>query len=369
MQSFFNTRSVVSYGILRYAKWNYVRAGLLRNLETTKNYYYSRIFSVKSNHFLSRLINTINVSHNHELDRYYDIVDAKANVIAAAMRMTSSLQRGSMFNGVFYGPGCPEIIMTDLDSFNPFEIYKNWKTVSAVKVVMHSRSDLNLLLPNGKQTGYETGLAVITVNIPMLAVQYRAFAADQMYMDKTDGTGLQTVSHFIHRFVLPNMLPSHLDYCIFNRLSNLVNGAPMGEASQKHPFALVDYSSLCNDVQLEIVSDMKDKEREYKSILTTIPAITKQSMTDVLELPANAPTRQITWAQVLSRINALQVMIKLGGAGSVGRNMAILNEFGREFKQYQQDRSIEGFIPRDLYYDTFSEMKAIALLSGKKLGT
>jgi hypothetical protein len=366
MQLFFNTPSVANYGILRYAGWNYVRDGLLRNLETTKNYYYSRIYSVKTNHFLARLIDNINVSHNFELERYYDIVDGKSASIASAMRMSTSYQKSSLFNGVFYGPGCPEIIITDFESFNPFEVYKNWKTVSAVKVIAHPRSDYDLMLPNGKETSSEKGLAVISINIAMLAVQFRAFAADQMQLDRQDGTGLQSTAHFIHRFVLPNMLPSHLDYCVLNRLNNIFNGAPLPQSPRRQPFALADLTGASDRVHQQLISDFRGKSMEYKSLLKTIPAVSQLNMESVLTIPDNPPTRQIVWAEVLSRLPALKLMIDLGGQDSIKRNVSVLNYFAREFVLYSQDRSLQSVLPRDIYKDAFYDIKKICLLVGKE---
>ena len=369
MQLFFNTPAAVSYGILRYSKWDYVRSGLLRNLETTKKYYHSRIFSVKSNHFLVRLINTINVSHNFQIERFYDIVDSKAATIAAAMRMTTAMQKGSLYNGIFYGPGCTEVIMMNTETFDPYESYKNWRDISPVTVVYHPRSDLNLMLPNGKNTGNETGIAIIAVNIPLFAIQYRAFAEEQMQMNNDDNTGLQTVAHFVHRFVLPNMLDSHLDIAIFNRLSRIINGAPMGEASRTHPFVLVDYAPQVNAVHENLVQDLSTRSMDYKAVMQTIPAIVKQNMEQVMTLPENPPTRQVLWAEVLARIDVLNTIINLPDKDSIEKNRSVLGYFAREFKHYQQDRAISVALPRDIYLDTFSEMQQIASMVGLKLDT
>lgn len=367
MQLFFNTPSVANYGILRYANWNYVRDGLLRNLRTTQNYYHSRIFAVKTNHFLARLIDDINVSHNYELERYYSIVDGKSNSIASAMRMSTSYQKSGLFNGVFYGHGCPEIIITDCSTFNPFDVFKNWREVSAVKVITHPISDLNLMLPNGKDTNNEKGLAVISINIPMLAIQFKAFAADQIQMDQDDGTGLQSTSHFIHRFVLPNMLPSHLDYALFNRLTNLLDGAPLPNNNRRHPFALIDYSAMSDSVQQDIIFDMKGKSIEYKAILKTIPAVTKLNMESALTMADNPPTKQLVWADVLSRLDVLKVMVKLGGTESISKNIHTLNEFARDFVLYSREKSLQNVLPRSLYNDVVYDIEKICNIVGKTL--
>jgi hypothetical protein len=367
MQLFFNKPDVVSYSIPRYAQWDYVRAGLLRNLETTQKYYHSRIFAVKSNHFLCRLINTINVSHNLDIERYYSIADARATKLCAAMKITTSSQRGGIFNGIFYGPGCPEIILLDNEPINPEQVYKDWRQAQAVKVVTHPRTDYSLMLPNGRPTGADKGLVVISINIGMLAVQYRAFAADQMYQDTMHSTGLQTVAHFVHRYVLSNMLPSHLDLVVFNRLAALLNGAPLSEPIAKHPFSMPEYSSASNVVHEKIIADMEGKNVEYPQVLATIPGVVKNTMREALVLPENPPTRQISWAEVLGRIEALKVVIKLAGKQSVNRNTSLLNDFASEFKYYQSDKAISSNLPRDMYSDALYAMKEISEMTGKKL--
>ena len=367
MQLFFNTFSVANYGILRYAGWNYVKAGLLRNLSITQTYYHSRIFAVKTNHFLARLIDNINVSHSHGLERFYSIVDSKSNAIASAMRMSTSYQKSSLFNGVFYGQGCSEIIVTDCSTFDPFEVFKNWRDVSAVKVITHPISDLNLLLPNGKDFSVEKGLAVISINIPMLAIQFKAFAADQIYMNENESIGLQSTAHFIHRYVLPNMLPSHLDYALFNRLNNLLNGAPLPDNNRRHPFALIDYTAMSDNIQQDIIADMKGKSMDYKSILKTIPAVTSPSMEEALTMADNPPTRQLVWTDVLSRLEVLKAMISLGGTESVSRNMITLNSFAREFVMYTRDKSLQGVLPTNMYLDTMYDIEEICNLTGKSI--
>jgi hypothetical protein len=367
MQLFFNKPSSVSYGIVRYSQWDYVRAGLLRNLETVQNYYYSRIFAVKSNHFLCRLVNNLNLSHNLPLERYYFLADTKSSTLASAMRITSPVQKGALFNGIFFGQDCPEVLVLDSTSVDPNYVYKNWKTAQSVKVVTHPKTDLGLLLPNGKTTSDEIGLAVISINIGMLAVQYRAFATEQLLMHNNTDSGLQGVAHFVHRYVLPNMLPSQLDFSLFNRLTNILNGQVIPKNTKAHPFSMPDYSSFSDQVQTRLIKDMQGKTLEYKAIMRTIPAVSQESMDLVLRIPDNPPTRQIAWSEVLSRIDALGVLIKLGSENSIGTNMMQLNYFASEFKYYQQDKAISSLVPKVLYDDALVKMQNISRLASNVL--
>lgn len=367
MQIFFNTSASTAHSILRYADWNYVRSGLQRNLAAVKHYYNSRVIPVKGNHLLARIINTADISHNLEIERYYDILDAKANNVSNALQLTSPINKGRLFDGVFYGQGTTEVVMVNQDSFDPVEAYKNWRTITPVTVVQHPRSDLNLLLPNGKKTSAESGIAIISVNIPMLLIQWRGFAADQMYMNDNDSTGLQTVAHFIHRFVLPGMLDTQLDLAVFNRLSNLVNGAPMGDSNRLHPFNLVDYSSKVDAILDRIVKDMQGRHMEYSGILETIPAVVSDNMRQALRIPDFVSTRQIAWVDLIARIDAITTVVKLGGEESIKLNYELLNNLAIEYRLAQNSRILSSALPSDIVFDAYSKMSKLSKLVGKTL--
>lgn len=352
MQTFFRSLSSISYGVVRYAEWNYIKTGLLKNLETVQNYYRSRVFTVKSNHFLARIINSINVPHSLELERFYDNVDSKADAFSMAMKMTSPIYRGSIFKGIFYGTENPEILISNSESFDPLFVHKNWRTVSAVKPILHPRSDLDMLLPNGKDTGSETGLAIISINIPMLIVQYRAYVIDQLEKQENNEGSLLGVGHFIHMYVLPNMLPAHLDLAIYNRLNNLSIGAPLGDSKRKHPFALSNFNSKVDSVHKQLLHDVKHRNLEYEMILRTVPVIYLNTLDEVMILPNIAPTRQIVWVELLARINTIDFIIRLGGKESLTRNRSTINYFIKFFRMILLDKSLQSYLPYGMYLDT-----------------
>lgn len=357
MQTFFETLSPISYGVVRYAEWNYIKDGLLRNLTTVKNYYKSRVFTVKSNHFLAKIINSINVPHSLNIERFYDNVDSKADTFSMAMKMTSSIFKGSLFTGVFYGSNNTEILISNSETFNPYWVHENWRNVCAVKPLLHPRSDLDLLLPNGKDTGSETGLTIISINIPMLLVQYRAFVIDQM--KKNEGDSLLSVGHFIHMYVLPNMMDAHLDIALFNRINNLSLGAPLGESKRKHPFALPNYNNTVNSVHNQILHDMKSRKMEYEMILRTIPMVEAETLEHVMLLPNIAQTRQVVWVLILARLDALSFMVRVGDIESLTLNRVTINYFIKFFRMINVDKTLQSYLPYGMYLDTKYKIEEI----------
>lgn len=360
MQTFFNKVTSVNRQIQRNPAWTYASAGLQRNLKNIIQYYRIRPFAVKSNHLLAKIINTVSVSHSTNTERFYDIVDGKALNLGMTHKLTSSIHRGSIFDGVFYGPGTKEVIFAVSQYLDPYFIEKNWKNVCPVTVLNHPRSDLEMLLPNGKSHSVETGLACIAIDIPMLAMQFRAFAKEQMLKSEATGNNPLAVANFIHMYVLPNMLPSHLDVALFNRAVNFVNGAPMGEALKKHPFTVLDYTRQVDDTYKDLVKFVKQNDRDFTTILKSFPCVSVENFEALMRLPEQAPTRQVGWAEVVTRLKALDWLTTISPKHGLAHNASDINYLTKSFVAYASDGAFKQILDDDLYLDTIRTIKDIA---------
>ena len=359
MQSFFNRMHPLHRLIQLNPGWNYAKAGLERNLKNIVQYYQERPFAVKSNHLVARIINTIGVAHDQDTERYYNIVDAKALNLGMAFNLTSSIYRGAIFDGVFYGPGCKEIIFASNEYVNPFEVDKDWKNQSPVTVLCHPRSDMEFLLPTGRDGSVEAGLACININIPMLALQFRAFAREQV--QRLDETGLTpfTVANFVHMYVLPGMMKSHMDHVLFNRAYNYTMGAPMGKATKKHRFPVIDYSKQVDEVLRDLIKYVRNNDRPFTDILASFPCMNVKNFEELLKLPEQAPTRQIVWAEVLTRLKALDWMTTVSPTSGTVHDGSRINELTKAFVAHASDGSFRQVLDKDLYLDSIRTIKDI----------
>lgn len=361
MQLIFNNINPIGQNALRPVYWPYAEAGLIRNLEQVQTYYKSKPFAVKSQHILVKLLNNIGVSYNLSLDRFHSIISAHSLNLSMVFKMTSSLYTGNIFRGIFYGEGTSEILMAIDDTFDPYEVKKNWMNTKAVKVLSHPNSDLGFLLPNGKKQGFESGLAVISINISMLAVQFKCFLENEMQKSLSNGGDRLTAAHFVHMYVLPNMLDSQLDMCLFNRAYNLLVGAPMGEPKMKHPFYLTDYSKQIDISYKEILNYFKSTNRTYSVILKSFLTIAEDNFESLLRLPDNAPTRQVVWAEFVSRLKAIEFLLKINTQNGE-MNKSTNNTISRFIKFYESDKIIPSVLPKDVYYDIQSQIRDIKKL-------
>lgn len=357
MRTLFNLQSPREYGILNSAYWPYVRDGLRRNLQAIVRYHRRNPTAVQSSHFLVRLLGAIAIPHSLNLERYFDNVDSSTFNVASTLKMTTTVARGHMFRGIFYGPESHEVLIGHNGSFDPYEVDLHWMSQSPVTVLRHPRSDLTMMLPDGSDTSSEGGIAVIMINIPMLAIMYRAF---RRYEDVTSvGGSALSVMHFIRMYVLPNMLPSHLDVALFNRIDNLQKGAPMGESRKSHSFALPDYSDKVNRVQKEVLTYIQKKRQDLLAVLKTVPAANAGNMADALDVPDIAPTRQVVWALVLARLNVLAFLVSVGRDRATTMNQSELNAMRRAITSYHSDNVFSNVLPPEDYYETQLQLDLI----------
>lgn len=368
MLNLFNLLPDVGLGVLKNPQWSYIKDGLRKNLGTILQYYRRNPMAVKSSHFLVRLLQSITVPQSQVLERYYDNVDSMALNLSMALGMTSSIFKGKIFKGVFYGPESHEILVAHNETFDPFEAHRNWKNLSPVEVLRHPFSDLSLGIPDGRKMGTEsgTGLVVVLINVPMLAVMYRAFRLNEMMVTAGEFESQRSIMQFIRMYVLPNMLMSHLDIALFNRIDNLQKGAPMGEGLTKHPFYLTDHSKQINSLDEEILKQLNKTDHTFTGILRSVPAAVKNNMDEVMVLPDLAPTKQVIWALLIARLPALSFMFRTTANEPGTRNRSEVNRTLRYFQHYKSDKLLESLLPDYLYYDIKAELDTVTRLATER---
>lgn len=357
MYEIFQQRCLENNSLVHNPEFEYVKRTYQLEVANVVDYYHSRVFAVKSNHLLCRILTILDIPFQYSSERYVEVARARAPYVANGLKLTSELSPGQIFEGVFYGPGCKEIILSEDEYFSPFEVERDWKNVSPVRVITHPKSDLGLLLPNGRPTSTDTGLAVISVNLPLLAMQFRCFLKEQM--SKMDTTSMLGPAHFVHMYVLPNMLYSHLDYVVVNRIMKLYYGAPMGVAKMKHPFPVKDYSGRMDRVLSTVIDISGNKKMKYEWVLKAIPSIVSTDTQEALLLPDITPTRQVNWATMLSRLEVTQFLIDMGGETDMALCRTELNSLGRYLKRIERENVLGTILSGDMLYDTQQCIKDI----------
>ncbi len=289
-------------------KWNYVKTGLAINLERVLTYNRLYPFALPGQHFLVKLLAAIAGSLATPLERYYDRVDSLALGLSMTLGMTSSYNRGRVHDGVFYGEGCTEVLLLDDDYFDYFKAHERWQEAQPIKVLEHPKSDLRFLPPLGRTTSPEQGLVVISINIAMLAVMYRAF---ELQKQRVGGT--KSMYHFLGGWVIPNMLRSHVDIAVFNRYKRGALGISdhQNEPTLGHPFRLAEYGYIVDECVQWSLEHVKRQHRNFHTTLSNLPAVRAPNMLHALLMPDMPPTLQVDWALHAARLQAIVFLLQV----------------------------------------------------------
>lgn len=361
MYKLFTKRFENQHAVIRPAGFELIQRTYQREIAKIIDYYHSRVYAVPSNHLLCRMLITGLISSELPMDRFMEIAYARSPYVAKHFNLTSEISYGRMFDGVFYGEGNNEILLYSEEYFDPYEALVNWRNLEPVKVLEHSVSDFGLKLPNGERNSTGQDLCVISINLPMLLVQYRGFMVEQS-RSSFAGNGALSENHFVHMYVLPNMLRSHAELVILNRLKNLFYGAPMTQALTHHPFNVIDYGQRLDAVLKQVLKSINSTARPYAQYLQTIPSFYEESMQQYLQMPDLAKTRQVWWALFLTRLPVMQFLLDSGGENGLTANGTYISKLKIDVKQLKRESVMASVLPKDLSYDVsvaFEEILAL----------
>lgn len=329
MQQLFNRDPYPSRGISESPTWAFTRRGLTNNLITVVSYYHNRSLAVRTNHLLVQLLNAARLNYEDHLELFYARADGLTNTLANAFKLTGITSVGKAFDGVFYGKGSTEVIIAHNESFDVHHSHEHWRILSPVRVLMHSKTDLEMHIPNGVAYSKEQGLAVVAINIPMLFVMYRGFVLEQLDALRK-GRQAKTTAQFIHTYVLSNMIGSHLDIALTNRLIATACSDPVTtNTSRKHLFNLANWQSQSDKVIKDQATTMRKQSMSLHDMLCMMPAVHYVNAAQAMKLPYMPPVYQYSWAEMLARIKVIAGLIFISPTNLLAYDKSELQRIAR----------------------------------------
>lgn len=352
MYTLFQLDSAIQAGTQRHASWMTIHRGLVHALRTVTDFYPKHSGSVKTDHILSKIIAPFGAGETYTLRDFYLKAVDEALDVSRTLKMTSSLYEGHVHRGQFYGPGISEVLIATDTAFDYQDTYTNWEKAQAVRVLASPITNLGLDIPDGINRSGDTGFVVIEIHIPKLLIQYKAFRDAEEIRFRDYGLPERTTYQFIHRFVLPNMMGSHLDTVLVNRLHNVIFDEPMNDKRPNHSFHIPDWARDVEKFHYQLKDYLMDKSLNAGSIMKAIPLVSVDSGVEYAPLPRVARTRQVKWALVLARLNLLEIIVKVSVVGHGNMNRRELNAIKRELEFYRNDRTFTQVMPRALQNET-----------------
>jgi len=340
----------INVGAVKPPEWPFIKSGFQRNIKKVMDYHRTFPRGVKNNHFLIRLLHSITTPKSLELERYFTLVDSIALNVSMSLKMTSVIYKGAFHKGIFYGENSLEILIACDDYFDFEEAHRDWRNVAAVKPLLHPKSDMDIRLPYESSYTGESGLSVILINVTMLAVQYRAFCMAQRHLP--EGSVPKTIAQFIGGYVVPNMLPAQMDICLFNRIHNKFykyeNKRPPFIG---HSFTLSNYTPHIDIVIDKVLGNIDRCSKRFDVALKQIPSFYNDDIYKSLLVPDLAPTMQVSWAMVMSRIRIVSFLFDICRENLTNRNGAYISQILRAFRSSSVYYVLQSSLPDNYYFE------------------
>jgi len=350
MLDMFDKDPTIQTGSIILPQFIYVRGALVRDIERVVQYYRESATWVDNSHLLVLILHNLNVSLRRSTQRYVDTVRDTMSQVANMLHMTNSLGYGRVYTpGVFYGQHATEIIIADDSEFDIADAVLKWRDLRPVRVLRHAFTDLSLPRGIGRHYGgRESGIAVISVNIPMLALQYR-----EWFLSEREGSsGAAKRTHqFISQYPLTNMLYSHVDIAVFNRMAAMYYLDDVAPWRKCHPFYLQDLSDTLDPVLERELAMLRRKPLSMDQVVNIIPAITSPTLRDTMRLPAVVPTRQVRWGLTIARLPLIRFLVNLNAGAPSSRNRGYINKLAITLRAIRNDRGLSNVLPPALYHD------------------
>jgi hypothetical protein len=318
-------------------EFQYVKSGLARENRNIVRHYRANPTAVKSDHILVRILDNIVVPYGNDPSLHYSQVRAIAYRIANSLRMTSPLDRGHVFNkGYFYGKQTKELIIAVDEPFDIDTIDSTWMDLRPVKVLQHGMTQIVPPLLDGKRDVQSGGYVVIEINIAMLSCQYQAWRRAVAMKQVVP----LSVQHFVRTYPIVNMIYSHQDYALFNRLNAIDTEAPVSPWAQLHSFPYIDYQRRIDEALGKYSAVARRSRLDYKHLLTMLPSISLPTMWDTLQLPDLPPMIQVEWLLTIARLPAIAFILRMDTLTRSSENTAVKNHWRQSIREWRSDKTM-----------------------------
>lgn len=336
MNSLF-TDSMIQTRKYSFPRMNNVRRGSMEQLGRLTEYITERQLYLPNNHLVIRLLKSLNVSMKTDVYDYVNKVRDNIRTITHTLDFTSPTNAGKVHKpGTFLNPNIGEIIISNTETFDVDFAVKNWRKLTPLKFLDHPCSDISYGLPDGKYTlDHEEGLAVISINVPMLALQYRCWLSECM---RSGAEQVPPLTAFVMTYPIMNMAKSHADIAIFNRLYNEIHQYKNTGFTRRNPIALIDYTSTIDLVVNEYKTILLRTPLDFQVIIDNIPTLYHDNFHNAIRLPKLAPTRQIRWAIIASRLKMFHFLCVIDSHHKHYTNRDSLNEMREIIMDMENDK-------------------------------
>ena len=302
--------------------------------------------NVPSNHLLVRLLQSITVSYDTNIFSYIGRVQDLALDLSQALKITSSQSVGHTTTNVFFPSDVEEIIVANTDDFDVLEAEGNWMSLTPIKILTHPIPSVDFPRLWGIEEPSYGGVAVISINIPMLAFQHRQFCKSE------EALGVEanhTLAQFLTAYPLANMIPSFINIGYFNILNNYFMNGVMENILFTRTYARLDRFNLTFKAIANVYRFIEDHHWTAPQLLDSIRLpLSNETLLGVLQLPNVLFTRQVIWSLVIARIPYVKFLVNVNDQYKLSGFDGLRNKIKMDLRVYENEKGMVGTASGDL---------------------
>lgn len=278
----------------------------------------------------------------------FRLIRRETTRMCMAYNIVSPTSEGSVVSmGEMYNRNIAELFIS---VEYPIDVDKALKTIThmkPVRVISHDFSDFSYGLADGRYVCQEKGLAVFTIDLAVLALQYQHWWNNQRFVK--DRNYYLPTSHFIARYIWTGLLVTHMDCVVFNRLVNHIKNNPNQVSRNSQSFYLTDYGDRFAYGFEQLTNQWKKVPSDWLTRLNSIPSIAYGSYWQSIAMPDVAPTRQVKWALVLAKLKTLEFLLLTDQYhGNSGMNSSDRRSLEMDIRLVFNDKALEMYLPESL---------------------
>lgn len=286
-----------------------------RNLSQITAHYRKSVYVTPSDHILVQILQHLQTKFELNDSRYYYYCHGQSKMTHTALGLnTETTVNGPTQKSHFYGKGINEfLIVESIDLPINFDAKSYWQSLQPVKAISHPFTDLSFNAPDGENPSNAHGSAFLSIDIGLLAVQYRHWLkAVEGYIAKP------SVTQFVFQYPLVNLIASSTDVAFYNRLRMQVEGKFGSVVRPRHGLAILDLIPLTDKIWTEWLTRALTQSRRWIDIPEQTPLLYQETLADFLALPDIYFNRQNMGIYTLAYYPYLKTITKISiESGSV----------------------------------------------------
>lgn len=290
MHTSFNRVNGFDASPFQYARMTYLQGRVAENLKKYTDLRSTIAGRLNSSHLLMKLLSLLTTEFRGDMLSYIDRVTSDCERICGTLGITSPYSRGRIHKEGHFYDNCPEIItFVRSENWNWMDLWKDWRSVAAIEVLEHPVTELTIYelgVMNEARTS-KRGLAVVNIDIPLLACQWRMWKSANPFDNNEE---------FITSVLLPGMMKSHLDQVMFNKMLVKCGLRKPCTVKSNLLFAQTPTDTHADEIIEDAYNKTSTRRMTANQILASIPTLYSESVLEAGAFPSTTPTHQILWA-------------------------------------------------------------------------